>query len=324
MTQILNVMTSAKVFHASDRLISHVDEAGTVTPYDTSANKTLVLKAEDAFVVVGYSGVAYLQSDYRDQQIPTDFWLAEILAEDDLSGPLPGQHCGTKFGGSKGLESVGIESLVARIVERLDAKSVGEPLSVEIAGWWLNPEDQDDERLIEAEISNTATALRDFRTDFEIPEPGAAADEVVRVVGTPTLAPQCRARLLADLPDIVQAGDQVRERLISEVRSIATERDGVGRGVLTMEMQLFRPHAAVWYEPDPTLPADVGLVAGLSPWFVTKSALSGPNLNVGPAVISYHHGGAEFVVNGPALPDGSDLRLYVGPQGRQASPDPSS
>jgi hypothetical protein len=68
-TLVISVATPAFGLHVSDRLVS---KAG--APYDPYANKTVVLRAADGVVVMGYSGSAFIDG------LPTDMWIADIVS----------------------------------------------------------------------------------------------------------------------------------------------------------------------------------------------------------------------------------------------------
>ncbi|MGO4649982.1 hypothetical protein AB4305_34470 [Nocardia sp. 2YAB30] len=69
----LSAVTRGFVFHASDRLFT-VEQRGQVKPWDPKANKTLVVVGDDCWLVLAYTGLAYL--DKR----PTDQFLAEAIS----------------------------------------------------------------------------------------------------------------------------------------------------------------------------------------------------------------------------------------------------
>jgi len=82
MTLVLGGMAAYYVFHASDRLT-------TITPtpkdpdgaWDIHANKTVIVCGSDCWLVIGYSGLAYLDDK------PTDAFIASVLAGGaDLTG----------------------------------------------------------------------------------------------------------------------------------------------------------------------------------------------------------------------------------------------
>lgn len=81
MTLIVSLIAGHWAFHASDRIISV--EPSTANPtgeYDPHSNKTVVVVGTDAWVVLGYSGLAFLDGK------PTDPLIAEAISGyDDLA-----------------------------------------------------------------------------------------------------------------------------------------------------------------------------------------------------------------------------------------------
>lgn len=72
MTLHISYIAPQFVLQVSDRLVSQFDGSH-VKPFDEEANKTVFYAARDAYVTIGYTGLAYL--DGR----PTDQWIAETL-----------------------------------------------------------------------------------------------------------------------------------------------------------------------------------------------------------------------------------------------------
>ncbi len=85
MTLIVTVATGNWAIHASDRYVSVQPTPGNPGgDWDLHANKTVVAIGSDCWVVLGYSGLAYLDGK------PTDQLIAEAISGyDDLSGGAP-------------------------------------------------------------------------------------------------------------------------------------------------------------------------------------------------------------------------------------------
>jgi hypothetical protein len=66
-------------FQVTDRLVSTLQSSGTLADYEVTANKSLVIALQDSLFVIGYTGLAYIESR------PTDQWLAETITEMDLT-----------------------------------------------------------------------------------------------------------------------------------------------------------------------------------------------------------------------------------------------
>lgn len=131
MTLIVNRVWRDWVTQASDRRVSSFFADGTTKPFDSTANKTLLVVMPDALVSVGFTGLAYL-----DGQHPTDHWLAERF----WGGQLPLQM-GHRDGAPQTpiLPLDAIERRVLLAIEEAyerkppDAFRLG--LTVSIAGW---------------------------------------------------------------------------------------------------------------------------------------------------------------------------------------------
>jgi hypothetical protein len=82
MTLIVAVTTQRYAIHASDRYVSVQPTPKHKSPdWDLNANKTVIAVGSDCWLVLGYSGLAYLDGK------PTDQLIAEAISGfDDLSG----------------------------------------------------------------------------------------------------------------------------------------------------------------------------------------------------------------------------------------------
>ena len=110
MTCVLTVATPFYVVQVSERLVTRV-QAGRVRTFDAAANKTVVFRARDAVVTIGYSGLAFIGS------LPTDEWIAETL-------------CGTPL---QRFEGHPVTSLGAKL-KSVDIGRAGECLRAAISG----------------------------------------------------------------------------------------------------------------------------------------------------------------------------------------------
>lgn len=80
MTLLVSAVTRNHVFHASDRLLTYALN-NKIEEHDVRANKTIIVVGSDCWIVLGYTGVAYLDGK------PTDQVIAEsISGVSDLSG----------------------------------------------------------------------------------------------------------------------------------------------------------------------------------------------------------------------------------------------
>ena len=128
MTQILTAACPNFVVQVSDRLVTTKRGAKT-DEHDPTANKTVVYRAADALVTLGYSGLAYIG------ETPTDSWIAETLFQGDLA-PKDG-HLGTRFRAAAKPMRIGLA--LKRLADAIRALPAGDidrySLNIAIAGW---------------------------------------------------------------------------------------------------------------------------------------------------------------------------------------------
>lgn len=72
MTQILGAIAWRHAFHVGDRLVTQ-KRKGSYEPFDSRANKSIVFRAKNAIVAIGYSGLAFIDG------YPTDTWIISTL-----------------------------------------------------------------------------------------------------------------------------------------------------------------------------------------------------------------------------------------------------
>src|SRR5207253_2787336 len=108
--------------HVSDRLVS---KGG--TPHDLLANKTVLLRAADGLLALGYTGPAYIEGK------PTDTWIAETV-----SGTVLGHEGAVRMGTSP-IRDIGwsLHLLCQRLRADPDFQRIGG--SVSGVGWQWNP-----------------------------------------------------------------------------------------------------------------------------------------------------------------------------------------
>jgi hypothetical protein len=70
----LALATASFVLQVGDRLLTLKQESSGPRPWDTYANKTILLLGRNGIVAISYSGLGYIRG------IPTDRWLAETIA----------------------------------------------------------------------------------------------------------------------------------------------------------------------------------------------------------------------------------------------------
>ena len=121
-TLTLSLATPAYGLHVSDRLVS---KAG--APHDPLANKTVVFRATDGLVALGYTGPAFLKC------VPTDAWIADVLSDGSCTGVQA-----SIMHGAFPIRDLG--SSLASLSQRLRARRSFKALGGEICGtgWQWN------------------------------------------------------------------------------------------------------------------------------------------------------------------------------------------
>ncbi|MFF5037408.1 hypothetical protein [Nocardia salmonicida] len=109
MTLLVTAVTRNHAFHASDQLVTY-GHAGLIVEHDRRANKTIVIVGSDCWLVLGYTGVAYI--DAR----PTDQFIAEAV-----SGVADLSKGGILMRGHGQPLRIHFEKIGRRIVESVDA-----------------------------------------------------------------------------------------------------------------------------------------------------------------------------------------------------------
>ena len=122
MTLVISVATPGYGLHVSDRLVSR---AG--APYDALSNKTVVFRATDGLIVLGYTGAAFLD------KIPTDTWIADVV-----SGGMCADADGAIMHGTFPIRDTG--STLAELSQRLRTGRIFDVLhgAVCATGWQWN------------------------------------------------------------------------------------------------------------------------------------------------------------------------------------------
>lgn len=125
------------VLQVSDRLVSRPTHLG-IAPFDPRSNKNVVYFARDAYVVIAYTGLAYLDGRTTDQ------WIAEKLIGEDVSawGLAPDGGIGQRFiaGPSPAWFDIGMARQVVRreliaSAQRLPPSQRPHLPRIVIAGW---------------------------------------------------------------------------------------------------------------------------------------------------------------------------------------------
>lgn len=222
MTLILSAVTRGLVFHASDRLFT-VERRGIVENWDPKANKTVVVVGDDCWLVLAYTGLAYLDGRSTDQ------FLAEAISGvPDLTGG------GMRLGGRpRGLHYA---EIMRRVVE-----------SVSVAYERLAPSVKKYRLIIAGTgIQLTRPRIRELTFRLEFSETGydGGAAETVRHPSiwryscipagdvNYSIYERMRARLRSD--ETLDSPDSFRKILVDGIRETATQSEYVGEDVISV------------------------------------------------------------------------------------------
>ncbi len=74
MTLVMGLIHAPLAFHVGDRLVTN-QEKGRREPWDPLANKSVLVLAQNGYMCISYSGLAYINGK------PTDQWLAEAASD---------------------------------------------------------------------------------------------------------------------------------------------------------------------------------------------------------------------------------------------------
>src|ERR1700730_10490147 len=134
MSIIISIACPMLVMQMGDRLVSKrtakfdplTRKPFTQEPFDPLSNKTLVYRAKNAIVSIGYAGIAYLEGR------PTDVWIAEKL----WGEPLPIHDGRTPMAMGRRPLWLDIGSAVCRLQLSIESLPPSlHALFVTIAGW---------------------------------------------------------------------------------------------------------------------------------------------------------------------------------------------
>lgn len=136
MTQILNLLTNGFCIQVSDRLLSRTfkpqeksDRRIWTAPHDTNSNKSLVFLASDAFVIIGYCGIAYLEGDTTDTYIAKKLIGIDLLNDGSNKTNVP--LSAVKLNDSIDALKTGLSESLRKLP--IDRRR--ERLEITIAGW---------------------------------------------------------------------------------------------------------------------------------------------------------------------------------------------
>ena len=301
MTIILSVVTGDYAVQVSDRLLTErvTSSAGVrYEPWDLSANKSVIVLGSDGLFAVGYSGPGHISG------VPTDSWIAEAIAGEDLDANKVGRRFGIRIESGTSTDRVlasRFPELARRLAEATGAGQLTGPVSVGFVG--LRWESLDDVWPAYGTIGS------DGHQYLYGMSPQRWGYEKGRVCTGATGHSQALAQRLlherfsgADL----SSQEDTAAALIEILRSLPDEDPTVGRDCLITTIQAVSPHVRIKYEPFGTTQMLVESVttgqrytfeAAVSPWIITPNHIFAPLTMNGPA-IPFSSSGFDFRIEG--------------------------
>ncbi|MEX1142865.1 MAG: hypothetical protein WD399_07570 [Thermoleophilaceae bacterium] len=307
MTLVLSVATPAYAMHVSDRLVS---KAG--VPYDVLANKTVVVRATDGLLAFGYTGPAFIQG------LPTDTWLADVVADGSCAGDL-----GTVNYGDFPVRDVG--ATLRRVCQRLRRQREFERLGGEVSavGWqW------DGKRKPGALVRDVLWVLHSGSGKLQwqqlVPRHAPERKRVFRMVctGDWALTREAWEQLISEVGACSDDWQRARQLLVGAIHRASDEKPGtIGRHCMSVLLRPWRfPNALVEFLPDACHQATAfgqPVETAYSPWMVASDAIHAPAVLVGG--LSCEQGLLTYELKAPQVPEAQRLKAAFLSQPRPRS-----
>jgi hypothetical protein len=286
MTLILSLATRWYALQVGDRLLTQRVGSGPAErydPWDSYANKAIILHARDALVVMSYSGQGHVDG------LPTDDWLAKVLFGEDPS-PIRDGRRGQRIGPAPRVWTLG--KYLVHVTQELNTARRGDRLQgsfgINFTGLRWQRRNSFPLPCLGHIKWNTSTEM--FRCDVSKRFWGWESNSKntrVMALGRSEVKAE---RLLADSldgQDISDADEHPEQIMTDLVRHIADEDTSVGRDCMAILIKPTAPHVRVRYRPyfldkvPLALRTDQVDVHGVSPWIMTPSLTAPPSVIVG-------------------------------------------
>jgi hypothetical protein len=289
MMLVLSVATPAYALHVSDRLVS---KAG--RPHDPLANKSVILRARDGLLAVGYTGAAFVGN------VPTDTWIAEIL-------------CGGWRGGQTGALGYGdfpvrdIGSSLRLLCQRARTTPVLRRVGIEIAavGWQWNAKRSPS--LMRNVLWVLHAGSGKLQWQQSVPRHSPERKTTFRMVATGdwALAAEDWRVLLEQVGAAGHDHESVERLLVEAIRRASELRPGtIGRDCMTVLLRPWQfPQARVRFDPDATHHDVVfgeAVEVAYSPWMIAPDAIHRPAILIGG--LSCEQGLLTYSMEAPPAP----------------------
>jgi len=295
MTLVLTVATPVYSLHVSDRLVS---KAG--IPHDHLANKSVVFRANDGLLALGYTGAAFLRNT------PTDTWIANVLS----GGSCVGDGGAVRYGEFP-VGDVG--SSLRMLCQRLRADTQFRNLRGEVSavGWqWSGRRRCSLARNVLWVLHKGSGQLQwQQLVPRHIPERKTTFR--MAWTGDWTLGDQAWRQLLERVGAAGADWELVEDLLVNAIRQASVRKPGaIGSHCMSILLRPWRfPNALIRFIP---AVAHHGTAFGqavevaYSPWMVAPDAVHTPAVLVGG--LSCEQGLLTYSMEAPAVPNGQTLK----------------
>jgi hypothetical protein len=313
MTQILTAACPDFIAQLSDRLVV-AKRGSAIEQHDPAANKTVVFRASDAIVTIGYTGIAYVG------QIPTDRWIAEVLCQESFGAP--DARFGVRMGGGRRPVDIGQALiLLERAIQELPAIPVDEHgLELLVAGWqaW-----RDDCRPILVELSRYGGRTKLKRAPRHWPKD---SNFRIGVIGVPPKKGAItqrlsKFRLKEEVGQATKRGPllpgHVEGIFLNTLRETSEFSETVGANALSVV--LMRPGHGImgcrFYPIQPhhvkmrTAKGEIDVEVAMTPWVLGPGIIYSPSIEVGDSVLGL--GGLDFHIFGAPANSGLTLSSSI-------------
>jgi hypothetical protein len=295
-TLVIAVATPSYSLHVSDRLVSK-DGA----PHDRLANKTVVFRATDGLLAFGYTGPAFIEN------IPTDTWLADALAE----GCCSRGEVGAMSLGDFPVRDVGAS--LRLLCQRLRRKPLFERLRGEVSAVGWQWDGKRDGALVRDVLWVLHRGSGRLRWQQLVPRHPPERKEVFRMfwTGDWALTPADWEQLVRDVGACGRDWEGAQQLLVRAIRRASDETPGtIGRHCMSVLLRPWlSPNALVQFFPD--TPHE-GIAFGqtvetaYSPWMVAPDAIHAPSVLVGG--LTCEQGFLTYELQAPPVPDPQTLK----------------
>ncbi len=300
MTLVLTAASPLYVVQVSDRLLTKAAPGEKYAPFDPVANKTVVYRATDGLVTIGYSGIAYIG------ETPTDEWLAEVLWGEPLHRGADGIRPAIAFQRRAVDWDIGLAAIkLQEAINNIPAgKMLGHGLFLTIGGWQIS------HRHLRPVIIELTRAAKSVTTTLERAARTAqkGRDFLLAHIGAHITNPTLRAYLTAHKAEhgsrlTIEDAEKIMAQIIrdtaghqptvgSHLMSVLLPKPGMGQPLCRFIESA--PHFARLVSKT----TDVTMPTAFCPWLIGPGVLYPPSMVVGETTIGL--GGIDFVIHGAA------------------------